>query len=219
MIDRTAFRHVDALQLARALALKTGPRPRPRRVTAFCVWHSEKNPSMDLASKDHGVAAVCRSCGESGDHFAVAAAVWGLDPRRDFRAIALRLADALGLSDIDAPSSDRPPTRRRTEDPIVALAQRIDEAADLWLAGRSARDADLRFIEAASGDDRAEALAILAATDRPAAPHRRSPSAERADRFEEMADHFDQWGWTHSTTAAGVETDWDGIEREMRAEQ
>ena len=213
MIDRDAFRHVTALQLAQALALKTGPRPRPNRLTAYCVWHSEKRPSMDLASKDHGVAGICRSCGAKGDHFAIAGAVWGLDPSRgDFRTIALRLGEALGI-DPDAPDSSRGRRRARTEDPIVALAQRVDAMADDFINGRSARDADVRFVSSFSADDGIEALAILRATDAPPSPTPRASRArEREAEFERMAEHFQEWGWTHSARIEGHELDLPGAQ-------
>lgn len=213
MIDRDAFRHVRPLDLARALGLKVAPRPGRDRCRVLCPWHNERTPSLALAAKAHGVAVVCRSCQAKGDHFALAAVVWGLDPVRDFRQVALRLADALGLADVDRPEPASSKRRGPPADPLLVTAYALEAAADAYLDGRSARDADLDVIEAAGRGRCGEALAILESLPPPPVP---SEDEQREAEFERMADQWAQWGWTHRALVPGHETDWAGVEADMR---
>lgn len=173
--DTAAIRDAarDPFAVARALGLDERAKRQPSGVLVLCPWHSERNPSCSLTVGDDGtVRAKCFSCGEGGDVFSIVAAAYGLDARRDFRTVAARTADLLGVRvDAARPTRPRPPTPR-----AVQLAARLDAP----IGSYRTRDDELERLAAeCSPAERADALAIVHALD---ARH-----AEREAQLERLA--------------------------------
>lgn len=124
----------DPVAVARALGLVVAHGS--RRVRVCCPWHNEKNPSCAISVRDGRVVAYCHACHAGGDLIALVAAVEGLDARTQFQAVLERAAQLFGVSPRRGSAPVSPPRR---VDPEVALAARVEQAADDWLAGRSVR--------------------------------------------------------------------------------
>lgn len=160
MIDVEAIhRSTTPLGLAQALGLVIAPGARPDRCRVR--HHGEAHPSCDIAVRDGRVVWSCRSCSDGGDAIALAADTWGMHRVRDFRRVAQRLGDLLGVrvEDDGNPSARGPTSTRR--DPVLDVAQALDGAADDWIAGREMKRADLDVIAAARGGQLREAMRVL----------------------------------------------------------
>jgi hypothetical protein len=71
----------------------TGEEPN-REGKVICPAHDDSHPSCRLYPGDRGW--YCFACGAGGSVIDFAAALWGLDPERDFRAICERLREVCG---------------------------------------------------------------------------------------------------------------------------
>ena len=64
-----------------------------------CPLHEERTPSFHAYAVPEA-GWYCYGCQRGGDVFTLGALLWGLDPRRDFRELRARLAEALGVHDV-----------------------------------------------------------------------------------------------------------------------
>lgn len=146
MIDvDTLHRVTTPLGAARALGLRAAPGTPAHAPRVLCPAHDDFRPSCTITVKQARIVWYCHACHEGGDLVTLAAAVWGLDHRRQFRAIVDRLGVLLGAS-IDARPNDRP----RAAAPAADLALAIDAMADDHVAGRRLRPSDVARVEAAT---------------------------------------------------------------------
>jgi ribosomal protein S14 len=168
------------LGLAVALGLDVARGARDERVRVR--HHGEAHPSCDIARRDGRIVWACRSCSTGGDIISLAADVWGYS-RHDFRTVALRLGELLGVR-VEDTAPGRATAARPMRDPVVDVATRLDAMADDWLAGRAMRPADLAAVDAAGVDVGLEALGLLRAVDEA----ERAEDERRADALDAMAD-------------------------------
>lgn len=79
-----------------------------------CPFHTHARPKLRIdAAPDGAGLAVCKAEGVQGDVFTLAAAVLGLDARRDFAACVQEVAEKTGYTlRADAPADSRKPARR-----------------------------------------------------------------------------------------------------------
>ncbi len=191
MIDRDAIHRAAPapLELANRLGLKVARGSRRERVRVCCPWHNERNPSCSIIEKDGRILAHCFSCGEGGDIFALVGVVEGLSVQRDFRRVAERTAELVGVRlDDRRPSAARSPRR----DPAVLLAMAIESAANDWFHGRNIRRADAECIQSATPGQLADALADLAELEPSPCPV--ESEDDYLDRkLEEYADKHERW--------------------------
>lgn len=157
------------VEVARRLGMRIARASARDRARVGCPWHHDNDPSCDLAIKDGRLVAICRSCGNGGDLFALVAAVDGLDPRRDFRAVAEHAAELVGVSLSEGAAFAHPPKQR---DPHSDLVMAIDQSADRWLRGCGEREGepvvlprDAEIIRGASNEELEEAMADLREID------------------------------------------------------
>jgi hypothetical protein len=85
-----------------------------------CPWHTERTPSCSLTiGPDGTLRAHCFGCGQGGDVFSLAAAVFGLDVRADFARIVQELAARCELNGTAPPPPQRaPPSPPRRSPPL-----------------------------------------------------------------------------------------------------
>lgn len=121
-----AFRDPHGVARLLGLQVAKGTSARSRVVRVLCPWHSDRSPSCDLTLRDGSVVGYCRSCSQGGDVLSLIAAVEGLDPRRDFRAVVTRAAELAGveIQDDRRPAQPRPPPR----DPLQVAREELREA-------------------------------------------------------------------------------------------
>ncbi len=192
MIDREVFRFLPLAPTLALLGYQVAPGARADRCR-FC-HHGEKHASADATVRDGWILWVCRSCGGDvgGDLFSLAGDAWGMDARRQFREVATRLGDVLGVTAEAASARTAPPRPRR--DPAISVALTLDAMADDWIAGRGFRDHDVAAIEAAGFEAGCEALAVLADDD----------TAQRA-RQEAIDAELDRLAAAHERQHVGCE--------------
>jgi hypothetical protein len=92
---RVQFENDDPLKRIGAreyLELLLGePVPSSGMIRCPLSTHEDREPSF----KAYEIRWVCFGCGAKGDIYDLAAELWGLDVRRDFRELKLRLLDEL----------------------------------------------------------------------------------------------------------------------------
>lgn len=171
----------DPERVASVLGLKVQQRTRTG-VRVLCPWHREKNASCALLAKDGTLFAHCFACQEGGDVLALAGAVWGMDLDTSFPELCERLGGALGLRPDEevrerrpepAPAPRRDPGQQARAEAVRSwekararrlarpAADRIADAAQDWILGRSIRD-DLEGITPRQMMEASRALAAKA---------------------------------------------------------
>lgn len=144
--DRDTVRAVrQALSDPAIVAEKLGLKPHGKGTytLVFCPVHAEKNdPSCSLRRKDGTIGVRCFGCGWTGDVLTLIAAVEGLDPAREFRAVLAAACDLAGMRDeADAVRGGQPAPARRTlprqADPEPERDYPpLAEVVDLWLGAQ-----------------------------------------------------------------------------------
>jgi len=177
----TLHRATTPLGAARALGLRPAPGTPAHAPRVLCPAHDDSRPSCIVTVKQARIVWHCHACHEGGDLVTLAAAVWGLDHRRQFCAIVDRLADLLGAS-LDARPSDRP----RAAAPAADLALAIDAMADDHIAGRRLRPSDVARVEAATPAAISYALRALARAEAAQRDH----EAALDDELDRLADVY-----------------------------
>lgn len=164
--DLAALRLADT---ARAYAERVLGAPKREGAAWYfpCPFHTHARPKLRIdAASDGAGLAVCKADGVQGDVFKLAAAVLGLDARRDFAACVREVAEKTGYTlRADAPADSRRPGRRGRGNarrrPCPAWKPRL---APQDAAGR----ADGVQVEYLPADDEAAALeAVRRAAGRP----------------------------------------------------
>jgi hypothetical protein len=150
---------------AEMLGIKVSRGGRVDRFRVCCPWHNEKNPSCDITVKAGRIVAHCHSCHNGGDAISLAAAVWGMDERRQPREV----------------------------DHAADLADRMECLADQWLVGRDvkATERDEAAMAAATPGQWERARAILdmrTERERYLRERESETDAKRNDELEAMAD-------------------------------
>ena len=126
-------------------------------VVVLCPWHVERTPSCHLTRRGARLLAYCHGCQEGGSVIDLAAAARGSQLPRDFQEVVRATAELFGVAvDLGPP---RPAPRR---DPLVDLAERIDEQAERWLRGLKVAD---QVLDAAPLPSLTAALSLLADLD------------------------------------------------------
>ena len=186
MIDLDPLhRATTPLGTARVLGLKPATGTPSHAPRVLCPAHDDARPSCVITTKAGRIVWHCHACHEGGDLVTLAAAVWGLDHRRQFRAIVDRLADLLGAS-----LDDRPSDRPRAAAPAADLALAIDAMAGDLIAGRRLRPSDLARVEDASPPAISYALRALARAEEAQRAHDAAVDAE-LDRLADAYLHPD----------------------------
>lgn len=194
MIDVDAIHRAAAALgpegFADRLGLEVGRQRLRDGLLVCCPWHAERRPSCGITERDGRIVAYCHSCHEGGDAITLVAALEGLDHRREFRRVAERAAEILGVAlEEELP---RPARRRRRVDPAISLAVTIDRLAAEWLAGRDItrseqrpwpRPEDEAVLAGASPDEISEAFDDLRELD--------TMNAERDQELERLADEYE----------------------------
>ena len=126
-VDRVqaALSDLGPARLASALGLKATTRG---KVTRFpCPVHGGRDPNCELTDRDGRLLYICRSAcgGAGGDALSLIAAVEGLDPRRDFRAVLDRAAELAGVT-LDGAAGHRVPSGIRALDRAARQALRAE---------------------------------------------------------------------------------------------
>ena len=107
---------LKAAETARAYAERVLGAPKREGAAWYfpCPFHTHARPKLRIdAAPDGAGLAVCKADGVQGDVFALAAAVLGLDARRDFAACVREVAEKTGYTlRADAPADSRKPARR-----------------------------------------------------------------------------------------------------------
>lgn len=107
---------LKAADTARAYAERVLGAPKREGASWYfpCPFHTHARPKLRIdAAPDGAGLAVCKADGVQGDVFKLAAAVLGLDARRDFAACVQEVAEKVGYSlRADAPGVSRKPARR-----------------------------------------------------------------------------------------------------------
>lgn len=139
LADDVRARIDDPHALVEALGLKITARQR-RGVTVLCPVHGERSGSCSVTlGPDGTVRFKCFGCDESGDAFALIAAVHQLSVRRDFVRVLEIAAGIVGVStDVSTPPPPRilrpvdpPPLDVETFHRIVSHFDPIDQHADV----------------------------------------------------------------------------------------
>lgn len=172
-----------ALPFIQSFGLQPGRSSKYDKACCLCPAHSEKHPSCDVTTKDGELVWKCRSCGAGGDSISFAAAVWGMNEKRDFGALLKRFAGHVGAP-FDQARPTKPRLRLVKPDPIETLAKRIDTLAASWLGGKD--EPFDQAVQDAAPLDIAAAMRLLDQQDQAALLAR-----ERAERLEEIADALD----------------------------
>lgn len=167
--DIAALRSVD---VARAYAERVLGAPK-REGAAWlypCPFHSHSRPKLRIdAAADGAGVAVCKVDGVQGDVFTLAAAVLGLDARRDFAVCVEEVAEKTGytLRPVGDAAAARKGTRRRAAKgfPLHTPSQKVQAAPQE--AASVAAAAPLEYLPA--DDERAALQAVERAAAAPAA--------------------------------------------------
>lgn len=111
--DLAALKSADA---ARAYAERVLGAPKREGAAWYfpCPFHTHARPKLRIDTAPDGAGlAVCKADGVQGDVFKLAAAVLGLDARRDFAVCVQEVAEKTGYTlRADAPAGSRKPARR-----------------------------------------------------------------------------------------------------------
>ena len=164
--DLAALKSADA---ARAYAERVLGAPKREGAAWYfpCPFHTHARPKLRIDTAPDGAGlAVCKADGVQGDVFKLAAAVLGLDARRDFAACVREVAEKTGYTlRADAPADSRKPARRgRAGNPRMSCPARAPRLAPQDAAGR----ADGAQVEYLPADEEAAALgAVRRAAGRP----------------------------------------------------
>lgn len=160
---------LKAADTARAYAERVLGAPKREGAAWYfpCPFHTHARPKLRIdAAPDGAGLAVCKADGVQGDVFTLAAAVLGLDARRDFAACVQDVAEKTGYTlRADAPADSRKPARRgRGNARRRPCPARVPLAAAQNAAGR----ADGAQVEYLPADEEAAALgAVRRAAGRP----------------------------------------------------
>lgn len=95
--DIAALRAPDVLQAYCSTALGQGVR-RGRAWVYPCPFGAHTRPKLEIAERDGCGVALCRACNMGGTVYHIAAAVMGLDVRKDFPAVVQGVADTVGYT-------------------------------------------------------------------------------------------------------------------------
>ncbi|MDO4955034.1 MAG: hypothetical protein Q4E43_07855 [Akkermansia sp.] len=171
---------LKAADTARAYAERVLGAPKREGASWYfpCPFHAHARPKLRIdAAPDGAGLAVCKADGVQGDVFTLAAAVLGMDARRDFAACVREVAEKTGYTlRADAPGVSRKPARRGR----AGMFNRITAAGTPRLgAQEGAERADAAPLAYLSADDEAAALEAV----------RRA-----AGNVEQMARHADALG-------------------------
>lgn len=112
--DIAALRAPDVLQDYCRAALGAGKKTGP--LTFYpCPYGSHTRPKLETTEKDGCGVALCRACNRGGTVYDIAAAVEGIDPRKDFARCVQTVADAVGytLTDTGTENAPKKSNRRR----------------------------------------------------------------------------------------------------------
>lgn len=150
--DLQALKSPDILHAYAAAVLGQGVR-RGRVWVYPCPFGAHTRPKLEIAERDGCGVALCRACNMGGTVYHIAAAVLGLDAKRDFIKCAEDIAAKTGarLTAEDAPPHARrrpaytpPPPCRRPADapPPLSFLPAADEAAALDAVRRAAAAPD-----------------------------------------------------------------------------
>lgn len=107
-------------------------RPTARSAMVLCPWHAERSPSCHLSIVGGELVAYCHGCSAGGDVFTFAAAIFGLDPQRCFRAVKVQLAALVGVAVESRAPVRLPPLPPRR--PLPPPPPYPPGAEDLWNA-------------------------------------------------------------------------------------
>lgn len=171
---------LKAADTARAYAERVLGAPKREGASWYfpCPFHTHARPKLRIdAAPDGAGLAVCKADGVQGDVFTLAAAVLGLDARRDFAACVQDVAEKTGYTlRADAPADSRKPARRGR----AGTFNRINAAGTPRLGAQDAAErADAAPLAYLPADDEAAALEAV----------RRA-----AGNVEQMARHADALG-------------------------
>lgn len=95
--DIVALRAPDVLQAYCSTALGQGMQ-RGRLTWYRCPFGAHTRLKLEVTERDGFGVALCRACNQGGTVFDVAAAVLGLDVKKDFPAVVQGVADAVGYT-------------------------------------------------------------------------------------------------------------------------
>ena len=110
--DIEALRAPDVLHAYCRAALGTGKQI--GRLTFYpCPYGSHARPKLEAVEKDGCGVAMCRACNRGGTVYDIAAAVEGVDPRKDFARCVQAVADAVGYTLTDLGKESPPRSHRR----------------------------------------------------------------------------------------------------------
>ena len=125
--DDIKRRLCDPTSVIFALGLAKDSRRQSNGLMHLCPWHAERRPSCSSTQGPDGtLRAHCFGCGNGGDVFSLAAAVFGLDVQADFARIAQELSARCGLDG----STPLPPLRMRP--PLPRKPPPLSEVGTLW---------------------------------------------------------------------------------------
>lgn len=171
---------LKAADTARAYAERVLGEPKREGAAWYfpCPFHAHARPKLRIdAAPDGAGLAVCKADGVQGDVFTLAAAVLGMDARRDFAACVQEVAEKTGYTlRAAAPGDSRKPARRGR--------------GGAWRRPCPAR-VSLAVPQAAAGGADAAPLAYLPADDEAAALE---AVRRAAGNVEQMARHADALG-------------------------
>lgn len=110
--DISALRAPDVLQDYCRAALGAGKKI--GRLTFYpCPYGSHTRPKLETTEKDGCGLAMCRACNRGGTVYDIAAAVEGIDPRKDFARCVQTVADAVGYTLADTGTENAPKKSHR----------------------------------------------------------------------------------------------------------
>lgn len=105
--DIAALRAPDVLHDYCRATLGTGKQI--GRLTYYpCPYGSHTRPKLEAVEKDGCGVAMCRACNRGGTVYDIAAAVEGIDPRKDFARCVQAVADAVGYTLTDTGNEKKP---------------------------------------------------------------------------------------------------------------
>lgn len=111
-VDIAALRAPDVLQEYCRAALGAGKQI--GRLTFYpCPYGSHTRPKLETTEKDGCGVAMCRACNRGGTVYDIAAAVEGIDPRKDFARCVQTVADAVGYTLADTGTENAPKKSHR----------------------------------------------------------------------------------------------------------
>ena len=111
LADTSALKEPDVLLTYCRAALGAGKRV-GRLMFYPCPYGTHSRPKLEVTERDGVGVAMCRACNQGGTVFDVAAAVMGLDVRKDFPAVVQGVADAVGYT-LRADAADMPKKARK----------------------------------------------------------------------------------------------------------